>query len=48
MLEDIGNNDKTQNIINKKTILLVTDNIQQYQQDFSKYNINKYKITFTN
>ena len=32
----------------KKTILLVTDNIQRYQQHFNNYNINKYKITLVN
>jgi hypothetical protein len=41
MLEDIEKN-------NNKTILLVTDNIQHYQQQFNKYNINNYKITFVN
>ena len=40
MLEDIGNNNKT--------ILLVTDNIQNYQQQFNNYNINNYKITLVN
>ena len=39
MLEDIEKN-------NNKTILLVTDNIQHYQQQFNKYNINNYRITF--
>ena len=48
MSGDIGDNDKTQNNSNKKTIILITDNIQQYQEDFSNYNINKYKITFIN
>lgn len=41
MLEDIEKN-------NNKTILLVTDNIQHYQQQFNKYNINNYKITLVN
>lgn len=40
MLEDIGNNNKT--------ILLVTDNIQNYQQQFNNYNVNNYKITLVN
>ncbi len=35
MLEDIGkNNNKIPN--NNKTILLITDNIQHYQQQFNK------------
>ncbi|MGE5634923.1 MAG: hypothetical protein ACM3VV_06790, partial [Deltaproteobacteria bacterium] len=47
MLEGIGkNNNKIPN--NNKTILLITDNIQHYQQQFNKYNINNYKITFVN
>jgi hypothetical protein len=49
MLEDIGKNNK--NKIpnnNNKIILLVTDNIQHYQQHFNNYNINNYKITFVN
>jgi hypothetical protein len=47
MLEDIGkNNNEISN--NNKTILLVTDNIQHYQQQFNKHNINHYKITFIN
>lgn len=32
----------------KKTILLVTDNIQHYQQHFNKYNINYFNITLVN
>src|SRR5687768_11453576 len=47
MLEDIRkNNNEIPN--NNKTILLVTDNIQHYQQHFNNYNINNYKITFIN
>ena len=42
MLEDIGNHNNNE-ISNNKTILLVTDNIQHYQQQF-----NNYKITFVN
>src|SRR5688572_15221893 len=49
MLEDIGkNNNGIPNNINNKTILLVTDDIQHYQQQFNNYNINNYKITFIN
>ncbi len=40
MLEDIENNNKI--------ILLVTDNIQNYQQQFNNYNSNNYKITLVN
>ena len=47
MLEDIGkNNNEIPN--NNNTILLVTDNIQPYQQHFNNYNINHYKIIFIN
>ena len=47
MLEDTGkNNNEITN--NNKTILLVTDDIQHYQQQFNNYNINNYKITFIN
>jgi len=47
MLEDIRkNNNEIPN--NNKTILLVTDSIQHYQQQFNNYNINNYKITFVN
>lgn len=38
MLEDTGKN-------NNKTILLVTDNTEYYQQQFNNYNINNYTIT---
>jgi hypothetical protein len=49
MLEDIGkNNNDNPNNINNNTILLVTDNIQHYQQHFNNYNINNYKIIFIN
>jgi hypothetical protein len=48
MLEDIRNNNKISNNYNDKTLLIVTDNIQQYQQQFSNYNINNYKITLIN
>jgi hypothetical protein len=50
MLEDIGNHNTNEisNNNKKKTILLVTDNIQHYQQHFNNYNINKYKITLVN
>ena len=50
MLEDIGNHNTNEisNNNKKKTILLVTDNIQRYQQHFNNYNINKYKITLVN
>lgn len=41
MLEDVRNN-------NKKTLLLVTDNIQHYQQHFNNYNITNYKIILVN
>jgi hypothetical protein len=47
MLEDTGkNNNEISN--NNKTILLVTDDIQHYQQQFNKHNINHYKIIFIN
>ncbi|MDF2738326.1 MAG: hypothetical protein K0S93_2186, partial [Nitrososphaeraceae archaeon] len=50
MLEDIGKNNKEipNNTNNNNTILLVTDNIQPYQQHFNNYNINHYKITLIN
>ena len=49
MLEDIGkNNNEIPDSNNNKTILLVTDTIQHYQQQFNNYNINNYKITFIN
>ena len=49
MLEDIRKNSNNNEIPNNnKTILLVTDNIQHYQQQFNNYNINHYKITFIN
>ena len=48
MSEDIGNYNNNEISHNKKkTILLVTDNIQHYQQHFNKYNINYY-ITLVN
>ena len=47
MLGDIRNN-KISNNYNNKTLLIVTDNIQHYQQQFSNYNINNYKITLIN
>ena len=50
MLEDIGNHNNNEISTNnkKKTILLVTDNIQHYQQHFNKYNINYFNITLVN
>jgi hypothetical protein len=42
MLIDNENNKKD------KTILLTTNNIQHYQQQFDGYNINDYKISFAN
>lgn len=48
MLGDIRNNNKISNNYNDKTLLIVTDNIQHYQQQFSNYNINNYKITLIN
>jgi hypothetical protein len=44
MLEDIRKNNDN----NNKSILLVTDNIRGYQQQFNNYNINNYKIIFVN
>ncbi|MFB5600424.1 MAG: MEDS domain-containing protein [Nitrososphaeraceae archaeon] len=48
MFNYIGNNYEISNNYKKKTILLVTDNIQHYQQEFNNYNINNYKVTFVN
>ena len=48
MLEDIGKNNNEIPDSNNNTILLVTDDIQHYQQQFNNYNINNYKITFIN
>ena len=42
MLEDTGKNNNNNN---NKTILLVTDNIKHYNQQFNNYNINNYRIT---
>lgn len=47
MVEDIGR-DNNPNNSNNKTIILVTDNIEHYQQQFNNYNINNYKITLVN
>lgn len=51
MVEDIVKNNCNNNEIsnkNKKAILLVTNNIQHYQQEFNNYNINNYEIIFVN
>ncbi|HET8793282.1 MAG TPA: MEDS domain-containing protein, partial [Nitrososphaeraceae archaeon] len=45
-----NNNTNIDEILNNKdkTILLITDHIQDYQQQFNDYNINDYKISFAN